>query len=102
MRMLAQLLIIKQNWLTTIIEEKDTIFLGKFSGYCQFIQIFTIFYLLESQTSSPSVTSSTMEILRFHSIMLRHSLGMLHRMKRRTIVNRASEFRVLLDRTLMI
>ena len=33
MRLLAQLLIIKQNWLTTIIEEKDTIFLGKFSGY---------------------------------------------------------------------
>ena len=33
MRILAQLLIIKQNWLTTIIEEKDTIFLSKYSGH---------------------------------------------------------------------
>lgn len=33
MRILAQLLIIKQNWLTTIIEEKDTIFLNKYSGH---------------------------------------------------------------------
>ena len=99
MRILAQLLIIKQNWLTTIIEEKDTILLSKCSGNL-FEEPMPSNHLIESQTFSSSVTSSTMETLRLHSIMLRNSLGMLHRMKRRTMVKRARELRVLLDRSL--
>ena len=41
MRILAQLLIIKQNWLTTIIEEKDTIFLSKYSGLLCKVHIYS-------------------------------------------------------------